>query len=127
MSGAKEPSVKSIFLEAIEIETAVVSVRPYTCNTGIPSISKKFCVSSERGAEPQIRARRLGLIFWRTREKRRELARLSHRPSSAVAFPAWRRLQAAPARAYRPRARLPRSLPSMPVRMRSSSSGTFWK
>ena len=47
------------------VQMAVVSVSPYTCSTGMPSIMKKSCVSSARGAEPQISAFRFGPMLLR--------------------------------------------------------------
>ena len=47
------------------VQIAVVSVRPYTCSTGIPIIMKKSCVSTASGAEPQISAFRFGPMLLR--------------------------------------------------------------
>src|SRR5260370_702883 len=60
------------------VQIAVVSVRPYACKTGMPSIRKNCCVSGASGAEPQMSARRCGEITGRVMEDAIGLAVLAH-------------------------------------------------
>ena len=70
------------------VQIAVVSVSPYTCNTGMPSIMKNSCVSTLSGAEPQIRARSLPpIIFLLIVGNTSRFASPTQNPSPARDFP----------------------------------------